>query len=125
MPEEMSYYESYKEKDLLLEYTEVDISNIPVINILDTGIVNITRIQAVAKIMDMVNAKKVHHVMCMNPYKIMRIKSNNDLNLISKKADMHLACGAGISWAARMLKTPLREVISPSPSSWTSSASPS
>ncbi len=112
MPEDISRYESYKERDLLLDYTEVDVENIPIINIQETGIENITRIQAVARVMKMINEKRVHHIMCLNPYKLMRIKSNNDLNIISKKADMHLACGAGIGWASRMLRTPLKEMIS-------------
>ncbi len=113
MSEDYEYYDSYKEeKDLLLEYHQIDIDNLSVTNILGTGIDNVTRSQAVVKIMKMIETEKVHHVMCLNPYKVMRIKSNNDLNLISKTADMHIACGAGLQWASRMLKNPLKETIS-------------
>ncbi len=112
MSDDSSYYSSYKEeRDLVLEYNQIDIENTAIINILGTGIDNISRTQAIAKIIKMINSGKVHHVMCLNPYKIMRIKSNTDLNIIAKTADMHLASGAGIRWASKMFKTPLAERI--------------
>jgi exopolysaccharide biosynthesis WecB/TagA/CpsF family protein len=61
--------------------------------------------------MKMIESGGVHHIINLNPYKLARIKSSNDLNLISSKADMHIASGAGLNWAAKILRSPLKERI--------------
>lgn len=112
MSEDSHFYDSYKEdRDIILEYNQISLEDAGFVNILDIGIDNLTRQQAVYKVLKMIEEKGVHHVITLNPYKIGKIKSNNDLRLISDRADMHLASGAGIQWAARMLKTPLKERI--------------
>jgi N-acetylglucosaminyldiphosphoundecaprenol N-acetyl-beta-D-mannosaminyltransferase len=108
------YYDSYKEeRDLVLEYNQVSLEDATVVNILGVGVDNLTRNQAVVKVMEMIREGGTHHIIALNPYKIQRIKSNSDLRLISSKADMHLAGGAGIQWVAKILKTPIKERISP------------
>ena len=105
-------YDSYKEeRDLILEYNQVDLSDAKVTNILGIGVDNITRAQAVVKVMEMIKSGGVFHVMALNPYKIMRFKSNADLRLICSSADMRLPSGAGLRWAAKRLKRPIRERI--------------
>jgi len=112
MSEDFQYYDSYKEeRDLILEYNQVDLKDANIINIQKIGIDNITSKQAIVKVLKMIEEGGVHHIMSLNPYKIQRIKSNNDLRLISNTADMHIASGSGILWASRMLKTPLKEQI--------------
>ena len=71
------------------------------VNILGTGIDNVTRSQAVVKIMKMIEAGGVHHVISLNPYKLHRIYTNSDLSLILEQAAMHIASGAGLQWAAK------------------------
>ena len=106
------YYDSWKEdRDIILEYNQVTLDDANMVNILGTGIDNVTRSQAVVKIMKMIEAGGVHHVISLNPYKLHRIYTNSDLSLISSRAAMHIASGAGLQWAAKMLKTPLKERI--------------
>jgi N-acetylglucosaminyldiphosphoundecaprenol N-acetyl-beta-D-mannosaminyltransferase len=112
MNEDSVYYESYKEeRDLVLEYNQVSFEDVNVVNINGIGIDNMSRTQAVVKIMNMIKDGGVHHVICLNPYKLQRIKYNGDLKLISNKADLRLPSGAGLEWAAKLLKTPLKERI--------------
>lgn len=112
MQDNSVYYDSYKEeRDLILEYNQVDLNDAKITNIMGIGVDNFTRAQAVVKIMEMIKTGGVFHVISLNPYKIQRFKSNADLRLISSAADMHLPAGAGIQWAAKVLKTPIRERI--------------
>lgn len=112
MSEDSYFYESYKEdRDIILEYNQISLDDAGVVNILDIGIDNLTRQQAVYKVLKMIEEKGVHHVITLNPYKIAKIKSNNDLRLICDRADLRLASGAGLEWSARLLKTPLKERI--------------
>jgi N-acetylglucosaminyldiphosphoundecaprenol N-acetyl-beta-D-mannosaminyltransferase len=112
MPEDSVYYDSYKEdRDLILEYNQVSLDDANVINICGIGIDNLTRIQAVVKIIKMADNGGVHHVMSLNPYKMHRIKFNTDLKNISSQADVHLAAGSGLQAAAKILKNPIKERI--------------
>ena len=112
MSEDSHFYNSYKEdRDIILEYNQISLEDAGYVSILDIGIDNLTRQLAVYKVLKMIEEKGVHHVITLNPYKIAKIKSSNDLKLICDRADMHLASGAGIQWSARMLKTPLKERI--------------
>ncbi len=106
------YYDSYKEeRDLILEYNQVNLADVNIVNIRGIGIDNVTRIQAVVRIIDMIGSGGTYHVISLNPYKLLRFKTNSDLRVISDKADMHLAAGAGLQWAAKRLKTPIKEWI--------------
>ncbi len=109
---ESVYYDSWKEeRDVVLEYNQVKLDDVNVVNILGIGIDNVTRSQAVVKVMKMIEGGGVHHIIPLNPYKLHRIRSNNDLNLISSKASMRIAGGAGLQWAAKMLRSELKERI--------------
>jgi N-acetylglucosaminyldiphosphoundecaprenol N-acetyl-beta-D-mannosaminyltransferase len=112
MPNNNINYESYKEeRDLILEYNQIKMDDINIVNINGVGVDNVNLSQAVVKTMNMINDNHVHHIMLLNPYKIQKIKSNQELQLISNMADLHLASGAGINWAAKMLKKPLKERV--------------
>ncbi len=112
MSDDSVFYDSYKEdRDLILEYNQVSLEDANIINICGIGIDNVTRIQAVVKIMKMADAGGVYHVMSMNPYKMHRVKFNKELMAISSKADVHFAAGAGLQTAARILKSPIKERI--------------
>ncbi|RPI90371.1 MAG: glycosyltransferase, partial [Spirochaetales bacterium] len=108
------YYDSWKEeRDIILEYNQVNLDDANIVNILGIGIDNVTRSQAVVKVMKMIDTGGIHHVILLNPYKLHRYKSNTDLQLISSRASMHIASGAGLGWAASLLRTPLKERIPP------------
>ena len=112
MTDDSIYYDSYKEdRDLILEYNQVTLEDANIINLLGIGIDNLSRIQAVVKVMNMIKNGGTHHIMSLNPYKLERIKGNRDLKVISNKADIHIATGSGLEWAAKRLKVPLKERI--------------
>ncbi|MBN1500283.1 MAG: WecB/TagA/CpsF family glycosyltransferase [Spirochaetes bacterium] len=105
-------YDSYKEdRDIILEYNQADLNDTGVCNILRMGVDNLTFVQAVAKIIKMINDGGVHHVIMLNPYKLLRYRSNNDLNMIYSKASMKIATGSGMLEAAKRLHNPLKERI--------------
>jgi N-acetylglucosaminyldiphosphoundecaprenol N-acetyl-beta-D-mannosaminyltransferase len=106
------YYESYKEdRDLILEYNQVKLDDVNMVNILGVGIDNLTRQQAVVSVMNMISEGGVHHIIPMNPYKIMKTRSSSDLSVLINKTDMHLACGGGLMWASKKIRRPLKEQI--------------
>lgn len=112
MSKDAVYYDSYKEeRDLILEYNQVKLDDVTMINLMGVGVDNITRAQAVVKVMKMIEGGGIHHVMALNPYKILRIRSNSDLGLIASKADLRLPCGGGLLWASRMIRNPLKEKV--------------
>lgn len=112
MIKDAMYYDSYKEeRDLILEYNQTSLADVNLVNIIGIGIDNCTRQQAVVKVLRMIEDGGVHHVMALNPYKLHRLTTNNDLNLIASKADLKLATGAGLPWAAKFLGRPLKERI--------------
>lgn len=113
MQEHEVYYDSWKEnRDLILEYNQADIDNISVSNILGIGIDNVTTTQAIAKVIRMIEEGGVHHIISLNPYKLVRYRANTDLNIIYNKSDLKFASGAGILKYARRLGCPLQERIS-------------
>ncbi len=112
MTEDTQYYDSYKDdRDLILEYSQLSMDDAGIVNILGLGVDNLTREQAVVKTMKMIEEGGVHHIIPLTPYKHLRIRASSDLQLISNKADMHLASGGGLLWAAKKLKTPLKQQV--------------
>ncbi len=105
-------YASYKEeRDLILEYNQVGLDDARVENILGVGVDNLTRAQAIVRILRMIEQGGVHHILLLNPFKLMRIRLSGDLSVISNQADMRLASGAGIGCASAILKRKLKERI--------------
>lgn len=112
MSGEEAVYDSWKEeRDIILEYNQVTLDNATVVNILGVPVDNVTRDQAVVKVMKMIDKGGVNQVVFLNPYKIMRIRSSSDLKLVIDKTDMYLNGGAGLQWASNMLRHPLKERI--------------
>jgi N-acetylglucosaminyldiphosphoundecaprenol N-acetyl-beta-D-mannosaminyltransferase len=112
MINQTAYYDSWKEeRDVILEYNQVTFDDVNVVNVLGMGIDNVTRAQAVVKVMRMIEGGGVHHVIALNPYKLHRYIYNQDLNLISSKASMRIVTGAGLQWAARMCRSSIKERI--------------
>lgn len=112
MANDYVYYDSWKEdRDIILEYNQVKLEDANVVNILGTGVDNVSRSQAIVKVMKMIETGGTHHIILLNPYKLQRYRSNTDLQLISSRASMRIASGAGLKWAAGFLKTPLKERI--------------
>ncbi len=110
-PEDIYYNSCKEERDIILEYNQVDMTGTGIVNILGTGIDSLTREQAVVRVMNMIRDGGVHHIISMNPYKIMKTRSATDLGVIVNRSDMHLPEGGGLMWAAEKLKKPLKERI--------------
>lgn len=97
------YYDSWKEnRDIILEYNQVSLKDATISNILGLGVDNVTSKQAIVKVMKMIEDGGVHHVISLNPYKMVRYKSNLDLNVIFSKASMKFASGAGVVRLSRI-----------------------
>ena len=99
MVKDSVYYDSWKEeRDIILEYNQVKLDDANVVNILGIGIDNVTRSQAVVKVMKMIETGGTHHVILLNP-KAQRYRSNTDLS--SSRAGLD-ACGQRrrLQWAA-------------------------
>ena len=106
------YYDSWKEdRDLILEYNSIDLSDAGIANILGVGVDNVTRSQAIAKVMKMIEEGGVHHVIPVHPYKLIRYRRNRDLNLVYSRSSLRIPAGAGILWASRMVGFPLKERV--------------
>ncbi len=106
------YYDSWKEnRDIILEYNQVNLDDSNIVNLLGLAIDNVTRDQSIVRVMNMIDTRGLHHIIFLNPYKIQRIRFNSDLKLIYNKASMYLVNGAGIQWAAKMLGEPLKERV--------------
>jgi N-acetylglucosaminyldiphosphoundecaprenol N-acetyl-beta-D-mannosaminyltransferase len=107
------YYDSWKEnRDIILEYNQVKLDDVNIVNILGLAIDNVSRDQSIVKVMNMIDNRGLFHILFLNPYKIQKIKFNSDLRLIYSKANMYLTSGAGIQWAAKMQNSSIKERIS-------------
>ena len=106
------YYDSWKEnRDIILEYNQVNLDDSNIVNILGLAVDNLTRDQSIVKVMSMIDSRGLNHIIFLNPYKIIKIKFTTDLMVIYNKASMYLTSGAGIRWAARMLHSEIKERI--------------
>ncbi|MCB1141553.1 MAG: WecB/TagA/CpsF family glycosyltransferase [Leptospiraceae bacterium] len=102
-----------EERDYVLEYQNIDVNLRPKINLSGVEIDNISRDRAVAIIIDWVKKKeKFHHVLFLDPIKLMEMREGKSLNRIPKKSSMVLAEAGGMDWAAECTGEKLEETIS-------------
>ncbi len=101
--QEEVYYDSWKEnRDIILEYNQVSLKDASISNILGLGVDNVTSKQAIVKVMKMIEDGGVHHIIALNPYKMVRYKANSDLGVIFSKASMKFASGAGVQHLSKI-----------------------
>lgn len=101
-PESITHISSKEERDYLLEYQSIDLSSIGKINILGVEVDNATIDEAVAKIAHWIDNKETyHHVLFLDPPRLMKLRSGKKLHRITDKASMILAEGAGLGWASQ------------------------
>lgn len=105
--------ESAKEdRDYLLEYKSIDLTSLRREDLLDAPIDNVSRDEAIAAALDMIEKRSgPHHILFLDPIKLMRLRSNRKLSFIFDQARLILPDGAGLVWAARKLGRPLKERI--------------
>lgn len=111
-PEEISHNSSKEENDYILEYQNIKIEDIEKINLLGVEIDNLTRAEAIAKILDLKKKEEsFHHILFLDPIKLMSMREGQKLNRIVKKASLVLCEGAGLDWAANKMGYTLKERI--------------
>jgi len=109
---EDEYGTSWDDRDFLLDYKSVNLESIESVPIFGVPVDNVTRDEAVALVLDLLEKKSgPHHLFFIDPVKLMRIRPGKKLSFIAKQARLILPDGAGIGWVARRLGTPLKERI--------------
>ena len=112
-PKEITHNSSKEERDYVLEYQNVDITSRDKISILGVDIDNMTRDEAIANILDFHKKKEsFHHILFIDPIRLMSMRPGKKLNRIARKASLVLAEGGGLEWAADQLGFQLKERIS-------------
>ncbi|MBE7437571.1 MAG: WecB/TagA/CpsF family glycosyltransferase [Spirochaetales bacterium] len=112
LPEQNEYISARDDRDYLLEYKSIDISRLSRLTLLDVPVDNVSRDEAVACILDLIEKKQgPHHVLFIDPIKLMRIRPGKKLRFIAEQARLILADGAGIVWASEKTVAPLKERI--------------
>lgn len=100
--EEITHHSSKEERDYLLEYQSIDLDSIEKVDILGVQVDNVTIDEAVAQIAHWVDKKEsFHHVLFIDPPRLMKLRSGKVLHRITDKASMILAEGAGLNWAVQ------------------------
>ncbi|MCB1179203.1 MAG: WecB/TagA/CpsF family glycosyltransferase [Leptospiraceae bacterium] len=111
-PSYFTHNSSKEERDILFEYQNIDISERPKLNLLGVDFDNIQRNKAIAIILDMIEKKeKFHHILMLDPLKLVNMRENKSLNRIPKKASLVLAEAGGMDWAVKKLGKQLEEEI--------------
>ena len=112
-PKEITHNSSKEERDYVLEYQNVDISQREKISILGVDIDNLTRDEAIANILDFHKKKEsFHHILFIDPIRLMSMRPGKSLNRIARKASLVIAEGGGLEWAAGQLGFQLKERVS-------------
>jgi N-acetylglucosaminyldiphosphoundecaprenol N-acetyl-beta-D-mannosaminyltransferase len=108
----LSGHSAKEDRDYILEYKSMDLSNLRREELLDVPVDNVSRDEAVAAILDMIEKKNgPHHILFLDPLKLMRLRRSKKLGFISDQARMVLADGGGLEWAARKMGVNLKERI--------------
>ena len=101
-----------KDRDYILEYKSIEIGDLSRENILGVPIDNVSRDEAVAVILDLVEKQEgPHHVLFMDPIKLMQLRPGKKLAPYVENARLVLSDGAGLTWAAEKLGSSLKERI--------------
>jgi N-acetylglucosaminyldiphosphoundecaprenol N-acetyl-beta-D-mannosaminyltransferase len=91
-PKEITHNSSKEERDYVLEYQNVDITSRDKISILGVDIDNMTRDEAIANILDFHKKKEsFHHILFIDPIRLMSMRPGKKLNRIARKASLVLA----------------------------------
>ncbi|MCU0824907.1 MAG: WecB/TagA/CpsF family glycosyltransferase [Leptospira sp.] len=99
---EIVHNSSKEERDILLEYQNIDVSKLETIQVLGVPIDNVTSDEAIAKLFRVLEKKEgIHHVLFLDPIKLMRMRPGKALHRITEKAGTILVEGAGIGWMTR------------------------
>lgn len=101
-----------EDRDYLLEYKSINLRRLRRARLLDILVDNVSRDEAVAVILDLIEKKSgPHHILFIDPLKLMKMRPGCRHHKYADKARLVLADGAGIGWAAAKLGESLKERI--------------
>jgi N-acetylglucosaminyldiphosphoundecaprenol N-acetyl-beta-D-mannosaminyltransferase len=110
-PSEIVHNSSKEERDILLEYQNIDVSKLETLKVLGVPIDNVTTDEAIAKLFRILEKKEsMHYVLFLDPIKLVRMRPGKPLHRITEKAGTILVEGAGINW---MSSGRLKERVTP------------
>ncbi|GIX40590.1 MAG: glycosyl transferase [Leptospiraceae bacterium] len=102
----------WEERDTLLAYKSIDLNELKKIDLLGVPVDNVTRDEAMAKVLDYLEKKdKVRFVLFVDPLKLMRIRPKKKYAKFLE-SDLIIAEGKGLQWSAKKLGYNLKERIS-------------
>ncbi len=81
------------------------------ISILNIPVHNVTFVETIAIIESFIQEKTPHQICTVNTEFVMAAQSDDEFRSILQNADLCLPDGIGIVWAAKWLKSPLRERV--------------
>ncbi|GBF51740.1 glycosyltransferase [Leptospira ryugenii] len=98
-PSEIVHNSSKEERDILLEYQNIDVQKLTTLSILGVPVDNVTIDESIAKLFRILEKKEaMHYVLFLDPIKLMRMRPGKPLHRITQKAGTILVEGAGINW---------------------------
>lgn len=111
-PKDITHISPKDERDLLLEYSKINVHNLTKVNLCGIEFDNVNIDEAVAAIKYFIDKKDhFHHILLLDPVKLIYFMPGKKFSYIAEKADMILAEGAGIAWASNTMNKPLKERI--------------
>jgi N-acetylglucosaminyldiphosphoundecaprenol N-acetyl-beta-D-mannosaminyltransferase len=111
-PLQVTHNSSKEERDYILEYQSIDVKERPKLQLSGVEFDNISRDKAVAIIIDLIKKKeRFHHILFLDPLKLMYVKPGKPMHRTVKKASMVLADGGGLDWAAEKINQKIKETV--------------
>lgn len=108
LDEDESHEDSFNQPN-----TNIDLDTCPKITIHGVDIHNVSRDESVSLILELVKKKdKFHHVLFLDPIKLLRLKKGEKLHRISKKASLLIPGEAGFEWTSFRTGKEFKEKIS-------------
>jgi N-acetylglucosaminyldiphosphoundecaprenol N-acetyl-beta-D-mannosaminyltransferase len=102
LPQDISHNSAKEESDFIYLYNQIDLGSLKKTPLMGVDFDQVNMDQAVAKILHMIEKKESHHhVLFLDPPKLMKMREGKKLHRITKKASLVLAEGAGLSWASQ------------------------
>ncbi len=93
--------------------TNINLQECPKISIHGVDVHNVSRDEAVGLVLELTQKKdKFHHVLFLDPIKLLCLKKGQKLNRISKKASIVIPSENGFQWAAARIGAEFKEKIS-------------
>lgn len=101
----------WEDRDLFLVYKSIPLEKLEKVSLLGVPIDNITRDEAMAKILSFLEKKdKLRYVLFLDPVKLLHIKPKNKLSYLTG-SDLILVEGKGIGWGLQKFGYQLKERI--------------